>query len=70
MSPRIVPLSSSPAVSLQDYSGFFQGFGGSVSLKNLAECADGKVELRDRMGGETAEIDYDGAVDAVLKLVK
>ena len=32
--------------------------------------ADGKVELRDRMGGETAEIDYDGAVDAVLKLVK
>ena len=32
--------------------------------------ADGKVELRDRMGGETAEIDYDGAADAVLKLVK
>ena len=32
--------------------------------------ADGKVELRDRMGGKTAEIDYDGAVDAVLKLVK
>ena len=32
--------------------------------------ADGKVELRDRMGGETAEIDYDGAVDAVLELVK
>ncbi|MGV3113730.1 proline--tRNA ligase [Corynebacterium freneyi] len=32
--------------------------------------ADHKVELRDRMGGETAEIDYDDAVDAVLALIK
>ena len=32
--------------------------------------ADHKVELRDRMGGETAEIDYDGAVDSVLALIK
>ena len=32
--------------------------------------ADHKVELRDRMGGETAEIDYDDAVDSVLALIK
>ncbi|UBI03310.1 proline--tRNA ligase [Corynebacterium freneyi] len=32
--------------------------------------ADHKVELRDRMGGETAEIDYDDAVDAVLGLIR
>ena len=32
--------------------------------------ADHKVELRDRMGGETTEIDYDDAVDSVLALIK
>ena len=29
----------------QELSGRTIGFGGSVTLKNLAECADGKVEL-------------------------
>lgn len=32
--------------------------------------ADHKVELRDRMGGATTEIDYDDAVDSVLALIK
>ncbi|MDK8767132.1 proline--tRNA ligase [Corynebacterium freneyi] len=32
--------------------------------------ADHKVELRDRMGGETTEIDYDDAVDSVLGLIR
>src|SRR5699024_7296734 len=31
--------------------------------------ADGKVELRDRMGGETTELAYDDAVDAVLGVI-
>ena len=42
---RIKDICKEASVEVQDYSGFFQGFGGSVTLKNLAECADGKVEL-------------------------
>ena len=42
---RIKAICREASVEVQDYSGFFQGFGGSVTLKNLAECADGKVEL-------------------------
>ena len=42
---RIKAICKEASVEVQDYSGFFQGFGGSVTLKNLAECADGKVEL-------------------------
>lgn len=42
---RIKDICREASVEVQDYSGFFQGFGGSVTLKNLAECADGKVEL-------------------------
>lgn len=32
-------------VEVQDYSGFFQSFGNGITLKNLAECCDGAVEL-------------------------
>ncbi|MFD5867185.1 proline--tRNA ligase [Corynebacterium sp. NPDC060344] len=32
--------------------------------------ADHKVELRDRIGGETSEIDYDDAIGTVLDLIK
>ena len=42
---RIKDICREASVEVQDYSGFFQGFGSSVTLKNLAECADGKVEL-------------------------
>lgn len=42
---RIKAICAEASVEVQDYSGFFQGFGGSVTLKNLAQCADGRVEL-------------------------
>lgn len=32
-------------VEVQDYSGYFQSIGNGVTLKNLAECCDGAVEL-------------------------
>lgn len=32
-------------VEVQDYSGFFQNIGGGITLKQLAECSDGAVEL-------------------------
>lgn len=32
-------------VEVQDYSGYFQSIGSGVTLKNLAECCDGAVEL-------------------------
>ena len=42
---RIKQLCKEEKVEVQDYSGFFQSVGTNLSLKNLAECCVGEVEI-------------------------
>lgn len=42
---RIRELCRQANVEVQDYSGFFQNIGTGISLKNLAECCTGEVEI-------------------------
>lgn len=42
---KIKALCKESNVEVQDYSGFFQGVGSSITLKSLAQYADGAVEL-------------------------
>lgn len=42
---QIKDLCKESNVEAQDYSGFFQSTGSHVAFRNLAECADGPVEL-------------------------